>query len=61
MRRVAVIGGGVGLTAAYELARLARDGDEVQAVLLRLPLAWVESSRRCAREARSSNVDPMRG
>jgi oxygen-dependent protoporphyrinogen oxidase len=34
MRRVAVIGGGVaGLTAAYELARLARDGDEVQAVL----------------------------
>jgi protoporphyrinogen/coproporphyrinogen III oxidase len=34
MRRVAVIGGGVaGLTAAYELARLARAGIAVQAVL----------------------------
>src|SRR5580692_1965082 len=34
MKRVAIIGGGVaGLTATYELARLARDGAEVQAVL----------------------------
>jgi oxygen-dependent protoporphyrinogen oxidase len=34
MKRVAVIGGGVaGLAAAYELARLARNGAEVQGVL----------------------------
>jgi oxygen-dependent protoporphyrinogen oxidase len=34
MKRVAVIGGGVaGLTTAYELARLAREGAEVEAVL----------------------------
>ena len=34
MKRVAVIGGGVaGLAAAYELARLARDGAAVQSVL----------------------------
>jgi protoporphyrinogen/coproporphyrinogen III oxidase len=34
MKRVAIVGGGVaGLTAAYELARLARDGAAVQAVL----------------------------
>jgi protoporphyrinogen/coproporphyrinogen III oxidase len=34
MKRVAIVGGGVaGLAAAYELARLARDGVEVQAVL----------------------------
>jgi oxygen-dependent protoporphyrinogen oxidase len=34
MKRVAIIGGGVaGLTATYELARLARDGAEVEAVL----------------------------
>jgi protoporphyrinogen/coproporphyrinogen III oxidase len=34
MKRIAIVGGGVaGLTAAYELARLARDGAEVQAVL----------------------------
>lgn len=34
MKRIAIVGGGIaGLTAAYELARLARDGAEVQAVL----------------------------
>jgi oxygen-dependent protoporphyrinogen oxidase len=34
MRRVAIVGGGIaGLTAAYELARLARDGVAVQVVL----------------------------
>jgi oxygen-dependent protoporphyrinogen oxidase len=34
MRRIAIIGGGIaGLTAAYELARLARDGAPVEAVL----------------------------
>src|SRR5258705_9700742 len=34
MKRVAIIGGGVaGLAAAYELARLARDGASVQGVL----------------------------
>jgi oxygen-dependent protoporphyrinogen oxidase len=34
MKRVAIVGGGVaGLAAAYELARLARGGAEVQAVL----------------------------
>ena len=34
MKRVAIVGGGVaGLAAAYELARLARDGVEVQVVL----------------------------
>lgn len=34
MKRVAIVGGGVaGLAAAYELARLARDGAAVQAVL----------------------------
>jgi oxygen-dependent protoporphyrinogen oxidase len=34
MRRIAIIGGGIsGLTAAYELACLARDGVEVEAVL----------------------------
>lgn len=34
MRRVAIVGGGVaGLAAAYELARLARDGAAVQGVL----------------------------
>ena len=34
MKRVAIVGGGVaGLAAAYELARLARDGAEVQGVL----------------------------
>ena len=34
MKRVAIVGGGVaGLTAAYQLARLARDGAAVQAVL----------------------------
>src|SRR5437868_15057824 len=34
MRRVAIIGGGIsGLTAAYEFARLARDGAPVEATL----------------------------
>ena len=34
MKRIAIIGGGIaGLTAAYELARLARDGAAVEAVL----------------------------
>lgn len=34
MRRIAIVGGGVaGLTAAYEVARLARDGAAVEAVL----------------------------
>lgn len=34
MRRVAIVGGGIaGLTAAYELARLAKDGADVEAVL----------------------------
>jgi oxygen-dependent protoporphyrinogen oxidase len=34
MKRIAIIGGGIaGLTAAYELARLARDGAQVEAVL----------------------------
>lgn len=34
MRRIAIIGGGIsGLTATYELARLARDGAPVEAVL----------------------------
>jgi oxygen-dependent protoporphyrinogen oxidase len=34
MRRIAILGGGIaGLTAAYELARLARDGAAVEAVL----------------------------
>ena len=34
MKRVAIIGGGIaGLTAAYELARLARDGAPIEAVL----------------------------
>src|SRR6201991_3846082 len=34
MKRVAIIGGGVaGLTATYELSRLARSGAEVQGVL----------------------------
>src|SRR6202020_829204 len=34
MKRIAIVGGGVaGLAAAYELARLARDGAEVQGVL----------------------------
>lgn len=34
MRRIAIIGGGIsGLTAAYELSRLARDGAQVEAVL----------------------------
>ena len=34
MKRIAIIGGGIaGLTAAYELARLARDGAPVEAVL----------------------------
>jgi oxygen-dependent protoporphyrinogen oxidase len=34
MRRIAIIGGGIaGLTAAYELARLAREGAPVEAVL----------------------------
>src|SRR6202035_4787726 len=34
MKRVAIVGGGVaGLAAAYELARLARDGAAVQVVL----------------------------
>ena len=34
MKRVAIIGGGIaGLTAAYELARQARDGAPVEAVL----------------------------
>jgi oxygen-dependent protoporphyrinogen oxidase len=34
MRRIAIIGGGIsGLTAAYELARLAHDGAPVEAVL----------------------------
>jgi oxygen-dependent protoporphyrinogen oxidase len=34
MKRIAVIGGGIaGVTAAYELARMARDGAEVQVVL----------------------------
>jgi oxygen-dependent protoporphyrinogen oxidase len=34
MRRIAIIGGGIaGLTAAYELARLARNGEQVEAVL----------------------------
>ena len=40
MRRVAIVGGGIaGLTAAYELAKLARDGAPVEAVLF-------ESSQR---------------
>src|SRR6185503_16037822 len=34
MRRIAIIGGGIsGLTAAYELARQARDGAAVEAIL----------------------------
>jgi protoporphyrinogen/coproporphyrinogen III oxidase len=34
MKRIAIIGGGIaGLTAAYELARLARNGAQVEAVL----------------------------
>ena len=34
MKRIAIIGGGIaGLTAAYELTRLAREGAEVEAVL----------------------------
>lgn len=34
MRRIAIVGGGIaGLTAAYELARLAREGAAVEAVL----------------------------
>jgi len=34
MRRIAIIGGGIaGLTAAFELARLARDGAPIEAVL----------------------------
>jgi oxygen-dependent protoporphyrinogen oxidase len=34
MKRIAIIGGGIaGLTAAYEIARLARNGAEVEAVL----------------------------
>src|SRR5271163_69304 len=34
MRRIAIVGGGIaGLTAAYELARLARGGAAVEAVL----------------------------
>ena len=34
MKRIAIIGGGIaGLTAAYELARLAREGAQVEAVL----------------------------
>ncbi|HEY5056423.1 MAG TPA: protoporphyrinogen oxidase [Acidobacteriaceae bacterium] len=34
MRRVAIVGGGIaGLTAAYELARLASEGAEIEAVL----------------------------
>src|SRR5271163_3221134 len=34
MRRIAIIGGGIaGLTAAYELARMARDGVAVEAVV----------------------------
>ena len=34
MRRIAIIGGGIaGLTAAFELARLARDGVQVEAVV----------------------------
>ena len=35
MRRIAIVGGGIaGLTAAWELARLAREGAPVEAVLL---------------------------
>jgi protoporphyrinogen/coproporphyrinogen III oxidase len=34
MKRIAIIGGGIaGLTAAYEIARLARDGAQIEAVL----------------------------
>src|SRR3984893_4064293 len=34
MKRIAIIGGGIaGITAAYELARLARDGAQVEATL----------------------------
>jgi oxygen-dependent protoporphyrinogen oxidase len=34
MKRIAIIGGGIaGVTAAYELARLARDGAPVEATL----------------------------
>lgn len=34
MRRIAVVGGGIaGVTAAYELAKLARDGAEIEATL----------------------------
>ena len=34
MKRIAIVGGGIaGLTAAYQLARLARDGAQIEAVL----------------------------
>jgi protoporphyrinogen/coproporphyrinogen III oxidase len=34
MKRIAIVGGGIaGLTAAYEIARLARDGAQIEAVL----------------------------
>src|SRR5580698_461675 len=37
MKRIAIIGGGIaGLTAAYELARLAGAGEQVEAVLFEL-------------------------
>src|ERR1035437_1340013 len=35
MRRIAIVGGGIaGLTAAYQIARQARDGAPVEAVVL---------------------------
>ena len=50
MKRIAIIGGGIaGVTAAYELSQLARNGPAMQVVCLKPPHGSAESSRPCVK------------